>query len=73
MTQHFSASHCQLKTFFSGWMDGWQVIAAKLQLIKGVAERLKQCRDPAWSHEVWELKLEKNSDLITDRQKLKYL
>ncbi|XP_031141301.1 synembryn-A isoform X2 [Sander lucioperca] len=29
-----------------------QVIAADLQLIKGVAERLKQCHDPIWNHEV---------------------
>ncbi|KAM4573563.1 chaperone Ric-8A isoform 2-T2 [Odontesthes bonariensis] len=29
-----------------------QVVAAELQLIKGVAERLKQCRDPTWTHEV---------------------
>ncbi|XP_047452788.1 synembryn-A isoform X2 [Mugil cephalus] len=29
-----------------------QVVAADLQLIKGVAERLKQCHDPAWTHEV---------------------
>uniref|UniRef100_A0A8C9ZE34 Synembryn n=1 Tax=Sander lucioperca TaxID=283035 RepID=A0A8C9ZE34_SANLU len=28
------------------------VIAADLQLIKGVAERLKQCHDPIWNHEV---------------------
>lgn len=34
-------------------MGGWQVIAADLQLIKGVAERLKQCHDPIWNHEVW--------------------
>lgn len=33
-------------------MDGWQVVAADLQLIQGVAERLKQCRDPTWNHEV---------------------
>lgn len=36
-------------------MDGWQVVAADLQLIKGVAERLKQCHDPTWNHEVWML------------------
>lgn len=29
-----------------------QVVAAELQLIKGVAERLKQCRDPTWTYEV---------------------
>ncbi|XP_062277119.1 synembryn-A [Scomber scombrus] len=29
-----------------------QVVAADLQLIKGVAERLKQCYDPTWNHEV---------------------
>ncbi|XP_072242641.1 chaperone Ric-8A [Leuresthes tenuis] len=29
-----------------------QVVAAELQLIKGVAERLKQCRVPTWNHEV---------------------
>ncbi|KAK7892066.1 hypothetical protein WMY93_024029 [Mugilogobius chulae] len=29
-----------------------QVMAAELQLIKGVAERLKQCRDPTWTYEV---------------------
>ncbi|KAE8296848.1 Synembryn-A Protein Ric-8A [Larimichthys crocea] len=29
-----------------------QVVAADLQLIKGVAERLKQCHDPTWTHEV---------------------
>uniref|UniRef100_A0AAQ6AJI6 Synembryn n=1 Tax=Amphiprion ocellaris TaxID=80972 RepID=A0AAQ6AJI6_AMPOC len=29
-----------------------QVVAADLQLIKGVAERLKQCHDPTWNHEV---------------------
>lgn len=29
-----------------------QVVAAELQLIKGVAERLKQCRDPIWTYEV---------------------
>ncbi|XP_070763210.1 chaperone Ric-8A [Enoplosus armatus] len=29
-----------------------QVVAADLQLIKCVAERLKQCHDPTWSHEV---------------------
>ncbi|XP_041852316.1 synembryn-A isoform X2 [Melanotaenia boesemani] len=29
-----------------------QVVAAELQLIKGVAERLKQCHDPTWSHEI---------------------
>ncbi|KAK1874955.1 Synembryn-A [Dissostichus eleginoides] len=29
-----------------------QVVAADLQLIKGVAERLKQCHDPIWNHEV---------------------
>lgn len=29
-----------------------QVVAAELQLIKGVAERLKQCRNPTWTHEV---------------------
>nr|XP_019961087.1 PREDICTED: synembryn-A-like [Paralichthys olivaceus] len=29
-----------------------QVIAADLQLIKGVSERLKQCHDPTWNHEV---------------------
>uniref|UniRef100_A0A3Q4BU26 Synembryn n=1 Tax=Mola mola TaxID=94237 RepID=A0A3Q4BU26_MOLML len=27
-------------------------VAADLQLMKGVAERLKQCRDPTWNHEV---------------------
>ncbi|XP_068169811.1 synembryn-A [Antennarius striatus] len=26
--------------------------AAELQLIKGVAERMKQCNDPTWNHEV---------------------
>ncbi|KAM3608897.1 uncharacterized protein V6R79_006487 [Siganus canaliculatus] len=29
-----------------------QVIAEDLQLIKGVAERLKQCHDPSWNHKV---------------------
>ncbi|XP_073328501.1 chaperone Ric-8A [Pagrus major] len=29
-----------------------QVVAADLQLIKGVAERLKQCHDLTWNHEV---------------------
>ncbi|XP_069575713.1 synembryn-A [Brachyistius frenatus] len=29
-----------------------QVVAADLQLIKGVAARLKQCHDPTWNHEV---------------------
>uniref|UniRef100_A0A3B4ZBU9 Synembryn n=1 Tax=Stegastes partitus TaxID=144197 RepID=A0A3B4ZBU9_9TELE len=29
-----------------------QVVAADLQLIKGVAERMKQCHDPTWNHEV---------------------
>ncbi|XP_029992083.1 chaperone Ric-8A isoform X2 [Sphaeramia orbicularis] len=29
-----------------------QVVAAELQLIRGVAERLKQCRDPTWNDEV---------------------
>ncbi|XP_034541815.1 synembryn-A [Notolabrus celidotus] len=29
-----------------------QVVAADLQLIKGVAERLKQSHDPTWKHEV---------------------
>ncbi|CAL8263279.1 unnamed protein product [Merluccius merluccius] len=29
-----------------------QVVAAELQLMKGVAERLKQCHDPTWTHEV---------------------
>lgn len=29
-----------------------QVVAADLQLIKGVAERLKQCHDSIWNHEV---------------------
>ncbi|XP_026222459.1 synembryn-A [Anabas testudineus] len=29
-----------------------QVVAADLQLIRGLAERLKQCHDPTWSHEV---------------------
>ncbi|XP_034033012.1 synembryn-A isoform X2 [Thalassophryne amazonica] len=29
-----------------------QVVAADLQVIKGVAERLKQCHDPTWNHEV---------------------
>ncbi|KAM8751771.1 chaperone Ric-8A [Acanthopagrus schlegelii] len=29
-----------------------QVVAADLQLIKGVAERLKQCHDATWNHEV---------------------
>ncbi|XP_071344839.1 chaperone Ric-8A isoform X2 [Trachinotus anak] len=29
-----------------------QVVATDLQLIKGVAERLKQCHDPTWNHEV---------------------
>ncbi|KAM7396103.1 hypothetical protein PAMP_019172 [Pampus punctatissimus] len=29
-----------------------QVVAADLQLIKGVADRLKQCHDPTWNHEV---------------------
>ncbi|XP_074534726.1 chaperone Ric-8A [Halichoeres trimaculatus] len=29
-----------------------QVVAADLQLIKGVAERLKQSHDPTWTHEV---------------------
>ncbi|XP_031724028.1 chaperone Ric-8A [Anarrhichthys ocellatus] len=29
-----------------------QAVAADLQLIKGVAERLKQCHDPTWIHEV---------------------
>lgn len=29
-----------------------QEVAAELQLIKGVAERLKQCRDPTWTYEV---------------------
>uniref|UniRef100_UPI003AAB7546 chaperone Ric-8A n=1 Tax=Centroberyx gerrardi TaxID=166262 RepID=UPI003AAB7546 len=29
-----------------------QVVAAELQLMKGVAERLKQCHDPTWNHEV---------------------
>ncbi|XP_055078509.1 synembryn-A isoform X2 [Periophthalmus magnuspinnatus] len=29
-----------------------QVVSAELQLIKGVAERLKQCRDPIWTYEV---------------------
>ncbi|XP_060892428.1 synembryn-A [Labrus mixtus] len=29
-----------------------QVVAADLQLIKGVAERLKQSHDPTWNHEV---------------------
>ncbi|KAM9376407.1 chaperone Ric-8A [Pholidichthys leucotaenia] len=29
-----------------------QAVAADLQVIKGVAERLKQCRDPTWNHEV---------------------
>uniref|UniRef100_A0A1A7XUD8 Synembryn n=1 Tax=Iconisemion striatum TaxID=60296 RepID=A0A1A7XUD8_9TELE len=29
-----------------------QVRAAELQFIKGVAERLKQCYNPTWSHEV---------------------
>ncbi|XP_075998347.1 chaperone Ric-8A [Genypterus blacodes] len=29
-----------------------QVVAAELQLIKGVAERLKECHDPTLSHEV---------------------
>ncbi|XP_067444794.1 synembryn-A isoform X4 [Thunnus thynnus] len=29
-----------------------QVVAADLQLIKGVAERLKQCHDSTWNHEV---------------------
>ncbi|XP_059192068.1 synembryn-A [Centropristis striata] len=29
-----------------------QVVAADIQLIKGVAERLKQCHDPTWTHEV---------------------
>ncbi|XP_044049134.1 synembryn-A isoform X2 [Siniperca chuatsi] len=29
-----------------------QVVAADLQLIMGVAERLKQCHDPTWNHEV---------------------
>ncbi|XP_038563030.1 synembryn-A isoform X1 [Micropterus salmoides] len=29
-----------------------QVIAADLQMIKGVAERLKQYHDPTWNHEV---------------------
>ncbi|XP_033491111.1 chaperone Ric-8A isoform X1 [Epinephelus lanceolatus] len=29
-----------------------QVVAADLQLIKGVSERLKQCYDPTWNHEV---------------------
>jgi len=33
-------------------LDGWQAVAADLQLIKGVAERLKQCHDPTWIHEV---------------------
>ncbi|XP_068595686.1 synembryn-A [Brachionichthys hirsutus] len=28
------------------------VAAADLQLIKGVTERMKQCNDPTWSHEV---------------------
>uniref|UniRef100_A0A3B4GN85 Synembryn n=1 Tax=Pundamilia nyererei TaxID=303518 RepID=A0A3B4GN85_9CICH len=29
-----------------------QMVAADLQLIKGVAERLKQCHDPTWNYEV---------------------
>ncbi|XP_072291100.1 chaperone Ric-8A [Eucyclogobius newberryi] len=29
-----------------------QVVAAELHLIKGVAERLKQCRDSTWTYEV---------------------
>lgn len=29
-----------------------QVVAADLQVIKGVAQRLKQCHDPTWNHEV---------------------
>ncbi|XP_008309308.1 chaperone Ric-8A isoform X2 [Cynoglossus semilaevis] len=29
-----------------------QVVAADLQLIKGVSERLKQCHDSTWNHEV---------------------
>ncbi|KAM9754881.1 chaperone Ric-8A [Menidia menidia] len=29
-----------------------QVVAAELQLIRGVALRLKQCRDATWNHEV---------------------
>ncbi|XP_029910368.1 chaperone Ric-8A isoform X2 [Myripristis murdjan] len=29
-----------------------QVVAAELQLMKGVAERLKQSHDPTWNHEV---------------------
>ncbi|XP_011471125.1 synembryn-A isoform X2 [Oryzias latipes] len=29
-----------------------QAVAAELQLMKGVAERLKHCRDPTWSFEV---------------------
>lgn len=29
------------------------MVAADLQLIKGVAERLKQCHDATWNHEVW--------------------
>ncbi|CAL1595162.1 unnamed protein product [Knipowitschia caucasica] len=32
--------------------DTAQVVAAELQLIQGVAERLKQCRDPTWTYEV---------------------
>lgn len=46
-------------------MDGYccvlQVMAGDLQLIKGVAERLKQCRDPTWNHEVRQ-KLNKNTN-----------
>lgn len=29
-----------------------QVVAAELQVIKGVAQRLKQCHDPTWNYEV---------------------
>ncbi|XP_030222360.1 chaperone Ric-8A isoform X2 [Gadus morhua] len=29
-----------------------QVVAEELQLMKGIAERLKQCHDPTWTHEV---------------------
>ncbi|XP_030587296.1 chaperone Ric-8A isoform X2 [Archocentrus centrarchus] len=29
-----------------------QVVAADLQLIKGVAERLKHCHDPTWNHDI---------------------
>lgn len=48
------------------WMCGGQAVAADLQLMKGLAERLKQCHDPTWNHDVRALWFECVSQMNTD-------